>query len=483
MTGWIGEGLFDVNIAGEIFAAPGPDLMLEGIRAADNGGGVLICVSHHAGDLLNAELALELCEAEGIDNVDMVLLYDDISSAPKGREPERRGTAGLFFVWKLLGAFCEGDGDLAAAKALAEKVRDNTRSLAMSLSSCASPVTGEVMFEMAPDEMEIGMGLHGEVGMGRQKALGADETIDLMLPPLLEDLPFQAGDEVLVLLNNSGSLDADGVIHSLPARRRQAGGSRNQRLQVLDRPLRHHPGDGRLRAVALPRGRADESALGCPGQRRLHEAAMSAMGAEELGALIGAMAQRVAAERDALNRLDAALGDGDHGTSISTAFAVAVEDIEALEYASLSAIWLATAKALMNRMGGASGAIFGTFFLKGVASLRDVDRLSNNLMAELLSAGLNGVKARGKAAVGDKTMVDALEPAVAAFEAADDFGAAWAAAAAVARSGAESTRELIARQGRAKFLGERAIGQQDPGATTIALMFEAAHDWWKENRT
>lgn len=206
MIGWIGEGLFDVNIAGEIFTAPGPDRIVQGIKAADRGAGVLVCVSHHAGDLLNAELALELCELEGLSNVDMVVLYDDISSAPKGREPERRGTAGLFFVWKMLGAFCEGDGDLAAAKALAEKVRDNTRSLAMSLSSCASPVTGEVMFEMPEDEMEIGMGLHGEMGMGRQKALGARETIDLMLPPILEDLPFQAGDEVLVLLNNSGSM-------------------------------------------------------------------------------------------------------------------------------------------------------------------------------------------------------------------------------------------------------------------------------------
>ena len=206
MTGWVGEGLFDVNIAGEIFAAPGPDQMLAGIRAADCGGGVLVCVSHHAGDRLNAELALELCEAEGVQNVDMVLLYDDISSAPKGREPERRGTAGLFFVWKMLGAFCEGYVSLAEAKALAEKVRDNTRSLAMSLSSCASPVSGEVMFELPAGEMEIGMGLHGEMGMGRQKALSADETIDLMLPPILEDLPFQAGDEVLVLLNNSGSL-------------------------------------------------------------------------------------------------------------------------------------------------------------------------------------------------------------------------------------------------------------------------------------
>ena len=206
MIGWVGRGLFDVNIAGEIFTAPGPQPIVAGIRAADCGGGVLVCVSHHEGDRLNAELALELCEAEGIDDVDMVILYDDISSAPKGRESERRGTAGLFFVWKMLGAFCEGDADLASAKALAEKVRDNTRSLAMSLSSCASPVTGEVMFEMPDGEMEVGMGLHGEMGMGRQKALSADETIDLMLPPILEDLPFQAGDEALVLLNNSGGM-------------------------------------------------------------------------------------------------------------------------------------------------------------------------------------------------------------------------------------------------------------------------------------
>ena len=206
MVGWVGRGLFDVNIAGEIFTAPGPQRIVDGIKAAECGGGVLVCVSHHEGDRLNAELALELCQAEGIDNVDMVILYDDISSAPKGQESQRRGTAGLFFVWKMLGAFCEGAGDLAAARALAEKVRDNTRSLAMSLTSCASPVTGEVMFELPAGEMEIGMGLHGEMGMGRRKALSADDTIDLMLPPILEDLPFQAGDEVLVLLNNSGSL-------------------------------------------------------------------------------------------------------------------------------------------------------------------------------------------------------------------------------------------------------------------------------------
>lgn len=206
MIGLVGEGLFDVNIPGEIFTAPGPDRIVEGIKAADHGAGVLVCVSHHAGDLMNAEMALELCEMEGIENVDMVVLYDDISSAPKGKESERRGTAGLFFVWKMLGAFAETSDDLSACKAIAEKIRDNTRSLALALTSCASPVTGEIMFEIPDDEMEIGMGVHGEMGMGRQKIVSAADTIDLMLPRILEDMPFQAGDEVLVLLNNSGSM-------------------------------------------------------------------------------------------------------------------------------------------------------------------------------------------------------------------------------------------------------------------------------------
>ncbi|MBL8134086.1 MAG: dihydroxyacetone kinase subunit DhaK [Anaerolineae bacterium] len=206
MIGFVGEGLFDVNIPGAIFTAPGPERILAGIKAADRGAGVLLCVSHHAGDLMNAEMALELCQAEGIEDVDMVVLYDDISSAPKGSEPERRGTAGLFFVWKMLGAFAETGTSLAECKALAEHIRDSTRTLAVALTSCASPITGEVMFDMPEGEMEIGMGVHGEVGMGRHAITSAEATIDLMLPSLLDDLPFRVGDEVFVLLNNSGSM-------------------------------------------------------------------------------------------------------------------------------------------------------------------------------------------------------------------------------------------------------------------------------------
>ena len=206
LIGWVGEGLLDVNIPGEIFAAPGPERILEGIKAADHGAGVLLLVSNHAGDVMNAEIAMELCAAEGLNNVEMVLLYDDISSAPKGQEAERRGTAGLFFVWKIVGALAETGADLAACKAMAERVRDNIRTLAMALTSCTNPVSGRVMFEMPENEFEIGMGVHGEVGAGRHVFSSADDTVDMMVPPLIADLPFTAGDEVLVLLNNSGSL-------------------------------------------------------------------------------------------------------------------------------------------------------------------------------------------------------------------------------------------------------------------------------------
>lgn len=206
MIGWIGQGLFDVNVAGPLFTAPGPFEILEGIKAADRGAGVLLCVSHHEGDRLNAEAALEFAQDEGIDNVDLVLLYDDVASAPKGEEPKRRGTAGLFFTWKMLGAFAETSSDLAACKALAEKVRDNTRSLSMALDTCASPITGQPMFELAADEIEIGMGIHGEAGMYKGKLISADEIIDQMLPAILVDLPFVSGDEVCVLINNAGSL-------------------------------------------------------------------------------------------------------------------------------------------------------------------------------------------------------------------------------------------------------------------------------------
>lgn len=204
MIDLVGHGLFDVNVCGRIFTAPSPLEMLAGIKLADNGAGVLILVSSHQGDILNAKMAVMLAKAEGI-NVQMVVLWDDISSAPKGQESERRGTAGLFFTFKIVGAAAEAGLGMEALIRLAEKVRDNTRTLSVAVSGGTHPVTGLKTFELPDDEIEVGMGVHGEAGSGRMKLLSSMKITEFMLAQILGDLPFKKGDEVMVLVNNSGA--------------------------------------------------------------------------------------------------------------------------------------------------------------------------------------------------------------------------------------------------------------------------------------
>ncbi|MCP3996514.1 MAG: dihydroxyacetone kinase subunit DhaK [bacterium] len=206
MIGLVGPGLFDVNVPGPVFTAPGPSKLADGIKAAENGGGVLVCVSNHSGDVLNAELALEDLEDEGFTDVESVILYDDIDSAPRGSESDRRGSAGLFFVWKILGAYAETGATLSECRQMAERVRDNTRTLSATLGNCSHPVSGESIGDLADGQIAIGVGVHGETGGGAMPVTSADSVVDMMLPRLIEDLPFTAGDEVCVLVNNSGSL-------------------------------------------------------------------------------------------------------------------------------------------------------------------------------------------------------------------------------------------------------------------------------------
>lgn len=194
------------------------------------------------------------------------------------------------------------------------------------------------------------------------------------------------------------------------------------------------------------------------------------------------IAENVAQNRDRLNRLDSALGDGDHGTGMNTAFTAAAAAIHELTEPQPADILKTVALTLMNEVGGASGALFGTLFLKAALTVTGKSELTKADFDAMLAAGLQGVKDRGKADVGDKTMIDALAPAVDAYRQADDWAAAHAAAAVAARHGAESTVALIAKHGRARYTAERSVGHQDAGATTIQLIFEAMHTYW-EGRT
>ncbi len=202
-VGWVGEGMLDANAVGEVFAAPPPDLILEAIRAADFGAGVLLLVSRHAGDVINAEMAVELARDEGIE-VEPLLMYDDVSSAPKGQEADRRGAPGTAFVYKVVGARAEEGAGLAELLALGERVRDATRTLAAAVAPGVSPLTGQPMFELPEGEVYLGMGVHGEPGLRSVPFAEADALVAEMMPEILDDLPFEDGDEVLAFVNGMG---------------------------------------------------------------------------------------------------------------------------------------------------------------------------------------------------------------------------------------------------------------------------------------
>lgn len=204
----------------------------------------------------------------------------------------------------------------------------------------------------------------------------------------------------------------------------------------------------------------------------------------DLKNMMNEISEIISANRDALNQLDAALGDGDHGTGISAGFAATVEAIA--DTNTPADVMKLSASTLMNRMGGSSGALYGTLFLKAAIHIKGKAEISPNDFSEMLKKGCDGVAQRGKSEVGDKTMLDALSPAVdtLAQKITENisFSEALNEAANAAEIGAESTEKLQAKHGRAKFVGERAIGHRDAGAQSIALMFRAIADYWKERQ-
>lgn len=196
------------------------------------------------------------------------------------------------------------------------------------------------------------------------------------------------------------------------------------------------------------------------------------------------MGQRVIESKPLLTSIDSAIGDGDHGIGMEVGFKKAAEILQNNNLTTVNSIFLETGKAMISNMGGASGILFGTLFVASVKDKPIIHKLNLELLASFIQSGLEGVKARGKAELGDKTMIDALEPAVKALHQAleenEDLINALKKASEKAQDGMENTKNLIAKFGRAKSLGERAIGHQDAGATTISIMFEAIYTFVNE---
>jgi dihydroxyacetone kinase-like protein len=202
--GFVGENLADGSPCGEVFAAPAPDLILATTKAIHRGRGALYVYGNYAGDNMNFDIAAELAADEGI-TTRTVRVWDDVAAAPPERMTDRRGIAGDFFVIKAAGGAAAELTSLDEVYRVAAKARDNTRSMGVALSGGSIPETGERTFELPEDEIEIGMGAHGEPGISRQKLTSADSIAEQMLSAIVKDLPFRRGDEVALLFNNLGA--------------------------------------------------------------------------------------------------------------------------------------------------------------------------------------------------------------------------------------------------------------------------------------
>ncbi len=205
LSGYVGLGMLDISVPGEIFAAPGPPRVIEALRLANRPAGVLFVVLNHAGDVMTANIVMQMAKKEGL-NVRQILTQEDISGGPRGAEgTDRRGLVGCFPVIKIAGAAAEQGKSLDEVVAVAEKMNQNMATLAVAVTGATHPSTGQVIAELPADEMVVGMGQHGEAGQGAQKMATADRTAEIMLPLLLKDLNVQAGEELLVMLNGVGS--------------------------------------------------------------------------------------------------------------------------------------------------------------------------------------------------------------------------------------------------------------------------------------
>lgn len=201
--GYVGFGMLDAACAGNVFTSPTPDQVLDAVKAVDGGSGVLLVVKNYTGDIMNFEMAAEMATAEGIQTA-TVVVDDDVAVENSTWTQGRRGIAGTVFVHKIAGARAQAGGSLEEVRAVAEKVVGNVRSMGMALTSCIVPAVGKANFTLADDEMEIGMGIHGEPGTHREKIRPADEITMHLAEKIINDLPYKAGDEVAVMINGLG---------------------------------------------------------------------------------------------------------------------------------------------------------------------------------------------------------------------------------------------------------------------------------------
>lgn len=534
--GVVGPGFADGSVIGNIFTSPSAAQAHSVAREAESGGGVLFLFGNYAGDVMNFGLAARQLTDEGVP-ARCFAVTDDIASAPAAEQDRRRGIAGDFVVFKTASAAAEEGAELAEVVRIAEHTNARTRTLGVAFSGCTLPGQDEPLFTVPEGKLGLGLGIHGEPGVSESALSTAEELARELVEGLLAERADAAPEgegRVAVMLNGLGATKYEElyVLWATVSRLLHEAGLRPVRPEVgelvtsldmagcsltltwLDDELerlwlapadtpayRRGPTDSAHRSLAAavaggePKGAAHSGDRGTapaadadgtpdPGRAAGPSAAALAQGAGvdvAAGVVRALSAASIAlhAQEDALGRLDAIAGDGDHGRGMCKGVDAALVAAERAQTERASpAVLLATAgDAWAAEAGGTSGALWGAG-LRALGSGLPSDRLPEP--KEWVAAGESALKAitsLGNAEPGDKTLVDALRPFVTAlargFDGSGPLAAAFAEAASQAHTAAEATAELRPRVGRARPLAERSVGTPDPGAVSLALVLGA----------
>ena len=472
-AGFVGKGMLTAAVCGDVFASPSVDAILAGILAVTGPAGCLLIVKNYTGDRLNFGLAAERARAYGL-NVSMVIVDDDIALPDL---PQSRGVAGTLFVHKIAGALAESGADLDTVTKAARRVIENTSSIGMSLDTCTVP--GSPKENRIPEgHAELGLGIHGEAGVEQVEYSGAKGAVAAMVERLAPSMDDRSH---VVLVNNLGGtsvLEMSIIVHELvqsaiadkishiigPAPMMTSLDMQGfsisvfpagkTELELLSKPveLPAWPGVTAVKSVAvlsLPDGLTPIAPLASR-----HEPTRQF--------LADCCKLLIEAERD-LNALDAKSGDGDTGSTLAGAARALIEAFDRLPLSDHTQLFRAMGQELSQTMGGSSGVLLAIFFAAAG------DGASSGLtIRDALKAGLARMQEIGGARMGDRTMVDALSPAL---DALDD---GFAAAAEAARAGANLTATLLqAKAGRAAYINAKQLeGHIDPGAEAVARLFE-----------
>lgn len=519
-AGFIGKGMLDVAVCGDVFASPSQIQVYQAIRASSSRKGTLLIIKNYSGDMMNFKNAAHLANEDGIQ-VDYVKVDDDIAVEDSLYTVGNRGVAGTVLVHKIAGAAAEAGMSLEQVKEAAQNAIDNVKSIGCALTSCTVPAKGTPTFSIGEQEMEYGVGIHGEPGIRREKMISADELAQRMVEELLESLHVNGDNpqEVAVLVNGFGGTPLQelyllnrSVMRELHLRNvsvlkvfvgnymtsiDMVGASVS--IMKLNDQLKYLLGEECDTPALVARGPLEPVAFHDVMEEYRHKQlpeSYSMVTSEEYAAvhndqlslnnvmfLIDKMSEVIIANEVPFCELDAHAGDGDFGMSVAKGFKQLKAEWEELtsQAADIGSLLDACSLIIMEHCGGASGPIWGSAFRAAGKYAGHKRELSVAEVAEMMEAVVQGIQDTGErsfgrgAVVGDKTLIDALVPYAEAWRASAHDGenllAAGVQAARAAVEGAKSTEAIVARMGRAGTVGERSIGYPDAGAYALGVIF------------